>query len=136
MENKIINEIKEKNKELVKKSLKNDKKNKNQAENSKTYNKKEDFDEKINDILLKRAFGYSSEEVIEEFQDDNGDLKLIKRKVTKKDIPPDITAVKILLEKKCDEFDFSNMSDEELENMRSEVMLNLLQEFDNTNTGY
>jgi len=103
----------------------------NQYENLKTIpnNKRVNinFDEKLNDVLYKRALGYSSEEIIEEFQDDNGNLKLIKRKVTKKDIPPDITAVKILLEKKGEEeLDLSSMSDEELENLRNEVMLKIL----------
>ena len=33
------------------------------------------------------------------------------------------------------EFDLTSMSDEELANLRNEVMLEFFQDFDNTNTG-
>ena len=139
MEDKILeNKKEEKIKEVVKINLTSfnfDENNKKTTKSEEKLIKKEDFDEKLNEVLYKRALGYSSEEIIEEFQDDNGNLKLIKRKVTKKDIPPDITAVKILLEKNGEsEFDLTSMSDEELENLRNEVMLEFIQDFDNTNT--
>ena len=54
---------------------------------------------------------------------ENGELKLIKKKVTKRDIPPDIKAVKLLLEgDSC-----ASMSDEQLEKEREEL-LKLLKE--------
>ena len=47
---------------------------------------------------------------MEEFAaDGNGELRLVKRKVTKRDIPPDIKAVKLLLEER------GEPTDEELE---------------------
>jgi hypothetical protein len=47
---------------------------------------------------------------VEEFAaDGDGELRLVKRKVTKRDIPPDIKAVKLLLEER------GEPTDEELE---------------------
>ncbi|MCI8370564.1 MAG: hypothetical protein HFE41_05240 [Clostridia bacterium] len=47
---------------------------------------------------------------MEEFAaDGDGELRLVKRKVTKRDIPPDIKAVKLLLEER------GEPTDEELE---------------------
>ena len=76
----------------------------------------EKYNKKLNKALIKRALGYSSKEVVEEFSSDEGNLVLTKRKVTKKNIPPDITAVKVLLEmySNSENLDFSNMTDEEL----------------------
>ena len=42
-------------------------------------------------------------------------MKLTKKKVTKKNVPPDITAVKVLLDMYSDnDLDLANMTDEEL----------------------
>ena len=134
-----LTSFEERNKNLknTKINEKIDEKNKIIKKNNEKNLSNEEFDEKINDVLLKRAMGYCSEEIIEEFQEDNGDMKLIKRKVTKKDIPPDINAVKILLDKyNIEELDFSKLTDEELEKLRNEVIFNLVQEFDNTITDF
>ena len=73
------------------------------------------YNKKLNKALIKRALGYMSREVTEEFSSDNGKMKLIKKKITKKKVPPDITAVKVLLDIYGDqELDVSNMTDEEL----------------------
>lgn len=81
----------------------------NDMEENEKYNKK------LNKALIKRAFGYMNREVTEEFSSDNGKMKLIKKKITKKKIPPDITAVKVLLDIYSDQdLDVSNMTDEEL----------------------
>ena len=50
------------------------------------------------DALTKKALGYTSEEVTEEYQEGDGEITLTKRKVIKKEVPPDMTALKILLE--------------------------------------
>ena len=88
------------------------------------------FDKKINKALLKRALGYTAKEVVEEysFLEDEG-AKLTKRKITKKNVPADISAVKILLEilNEKNSYDFSNMTDEELFNERDRL-LKLLKE--------
>lgn len=74
-------------------------------------------EEQIRNALLKKALGYSADEVVEEYAfDDEGDLKLSKKKVTKKHYAPDIAAVKVLLERyyKTYEEQVSAMNDEEL----------------------
>ena len=58
---------------------------------------KEIYNKKINKALIKRALGYASKEVVEEFTQSDGDLVLTKRKITKKNVPPDMSAVKIVL---------------------------------------
>ena len=81
----------------------------NDMEGNEIYNKK------LNKALIKRALGYMNREVTEEFSSDNGKMKLIKKKITKKKVPPDITAVKVLLDIYSDQdLDVSNMTDEEL----------------------
>ncbi|MGN1208338.1 MAG: hypothetical protein ACI4TI_02615 [Christensenellales bacterium] len=78
---------------------------------------KEDYNKKLNKALVKRALGYLNKEVTEEFcKEDEGKMVLTKRKVTKKNIPPDIMAVKVLLEMYSDNKDlnFENLSDKEL----------------------
>ena len=55
-------------------------------------------EDKIRKALLKKALGYNADEVIEEYTfDDEGQIKLSKKKVTKKHFSPDISAVKVLL---------------------------------------
>ena len=56
--------------------------------------------EDLKKALLKKALGFSSDEIVEEYSlDESGNSILNKRKVTKKYNPPDISAMKILLEK-------------------------------------
>lgn len=59
--------------------------------------------------------------MVEEFTLEDGELKLVKRKVTKRDVPPDIKAVKLLLDGK------EKLSDEELE-AEKEKLLKMLNE--------
>jgi hypothetical protein len=50
---------------------------------------------KLDKALLKKALGYQVKEVVEEYiidKEDQDKLVLHKKKVTKKDIPPDMTA--------------------------------------------
>lgn len=81
--------------------------------------------ESVKAALEKCAVGLSASEVIEEFAVENGELKLIKKKVTRRDIPPDIKAVKLLLESDS----VSEASDSELAAER-EKLLKLLKEGD------
>ena len=68
---------------------------------------------------LKRcAVGFGTSEVVEEFSVENGELKLVKKKVTKRDIPPDIKAVKMLL----DESGLDTLSDGELEEEKQKLL--------------
>lgn len=83
----------------------------------KDMEKEFEYNKKLNKALVKRALGYLNKEVTEEFcKEDEGKMVLTKRKVTKKNVPPDITAVKVLLEMYADDksLDFEKMSDEEL----------------------
>ena len=53
----------------------------------------------IESALLKKALGYDHDEVVEEYVvDEEGEVKLAKKKVTTKHFSPDIPAAKILLE--------------------------------------
>ena len=79
--------------------------------------------EALDEALLKVAVGYSVEEVTEEYAEVDGEMKLMKRKETKKDIPPDLKAVQILLADS--DTDFSKMSDEELEKERDRLLAEL-----------
>ena len=54
--------------------------------------------DKIEKSLLKKALGYQYKEVIEEYSIGEDGEKLSKKKITTKDVPPDISAVKLLLE--------------------------------------
>lgn len=82
-------------------------------------------DEGIKKALLKCAVGFDTSEIVEEYTVDEGELKLVKRKVTKRDVPPDIKAVKMLLD---GEVDASQMSDEELEERREKLIAMLKEE--------
>lgn len=81
-------------------------------------------DKKIKKALIKCATGLKSQEVVEEFTVEDGELKLVKRKVTKREIPPDIKAVKMLLDEVSEE-----VSDEALEEEKQKL-LNMLKEKD------
>lgn len=81
--------------------------------------------ESVKDALKKCAVGLSASEVVEEFAVEDGELKLVKKKVTRRDIPPDIKAVKLLL----DSEDLSSATDGELEAER-EKLLKMLKEGD------
>lgn len=74
---------------------------------------------------MKCAVGFDTSEIVEEYTVDEGELKLVKRKVTKRDVPPDIKAVKMLLD---GEADASQMSDEELEERREKLIAMLKEE--------
>ena len=73
--------------------------------------------DEVRDAVLKVALGFQVEEVTEECDARDGELKLIKRRETRKDIPPDLKAVRLLLEGT----DYSALSDEELEAERARL---------------
>ena len=55
-------------------------------------------DDGLKNALKKCAVGFDTSEIVEEYTVEDGQLKLIKRKVTKRDVPPDIKAVKMILD--------------------------------------
>ena len=81
-------------------------------------------EEKIGEALLKVALGYQVAEVTEEYAEVDGALKLTKRKKTKKDIPPDLKAVQLLLSADRGG-DISSWTDEELEAEREKLLKEL-----------
>ena len=84
-------------------------------------------EEKLGDALLKVALGYQVSEITEEYAEVDGTLKLTKRKKTKKDIPPDLKAVQMLLEGR-ENGDMAGMTDEELEDERKRLLALLIDE--------
>ena len=56
--------------------------------------------------------------MVEEFTVEDGELKLVKKKVTKRDIPPDIKAVKMLMDGGEE-----TLSDDELEAERQKLLV-------------
>ena len=76
--------------------------------------------DKIADALLKVALGFQVAEVTEEYAEVDGTLKLTKRKRTKKDVPPDLKAVQMLLGESGGTIE--NMSDEELEEEKKRLL--------------
>ena len=78
-------------------------------------------EEKIGQALLKVALGYQIAEVTEEYAEVDGALKLTKRKKTKKDVPPDLKAVQMLLENGGNDT-LSTLSDEELEQEKARLL--------------
>ena len=82
----------------------------------------------VKSALLKKAMGYDAKEVTEEYAvGENGEVSLAKRKVIKKNVPPDVSAIKILLE--CEgEKDVSELSDEELVKERERLLAELKNE--------
>ena len=83
-------------------------------------------EEKIGQALLKVALGYQIAEVTEEYAETDGALKLVKRKKTKKDVPPDLKAVQMLLSGENGE-SYAGWTDEQLEAEKARLLA-LLQE--------
>lgn len=80
------------------------------------------LNEKLVALLKKRAEGYSAVEEVVEY-DEGGEVT--KRKVTTKNVPPDLAALKLLIELDVRSGDTENMTTEELLELRK----NLLEEF-------
>ena len=74
------------------------------------------LDENIKDAILRKAVGFESDEIVEEYTtDENGNAVLSKRKITKKVNPPDVNALKFLLEQdSLFDDEISKMTDEQL----------------------
>ena len=81
--------------------------------------------EEVTEALRRRALGYEADEVVEEYGFTEGEAVLLKRKVTKKDVPPDIQAAKLLLEA---EEPLAALTDEQLEQEKARLLLRLREE--------
>lgn len=78
----------------------------------------------IRKTVEKLAHGYSVEEITEEYGVEDGELKLVKRREVKKEVPPDLKAVKLLEE----EDGLETLSDEELEAEKRRLLQQLKEE--------
>lgn len=85
----------------------------------------EDLSKQLFDAVKRKAIGYMTTENVEEYSLVDGELCIVKRKVTQKEVPPDIAAVKFLIDEDADEY--SEMSEEELKKEKIRL-LNLLKE--------
>ena len=79
--------------------------------------------EKIKGALLERALG--ADEVVEEYGFSEGEAVLVKRKVTRKRVPPDIQAAKMLLDGAPP---LTSLSDEQLQKEKERLLLLLKEE--------
>ena len=75
----------------------------------------------LKSALYRKAVGYDSTETAEEYSESDGELVLVKRKVTIKNVPPDVSALKMLLDMNETE-DLSALSDEQLEKERKKLL--------------
>ncbi len=81
------------------------------------------MEDKLLKSLLKKAIGYNVSEISEEYNvDGDGNEILSKRKVVKKYVPPDITALKVYLELSENNKDYENMPDEKLLEIRERLL--------------
>lgn len=87
-----------------------------------------DKQEEINSALISKAVGCTTSEVVEEYaiNNEDGNLQLVKKKVTTKKMPPDIAAAKTLLEFYGEGNAYENLTDEELQKEKQRL-LKLLQ---------
>ncbi len=84
---------------------------------------KEKFSEnaRVKAALVKKAIGYDATEVVEEYvAGDEGEIRLCKKKVTKKNVPPDVTAIKMLMD--AGDADVAEMTDEQLEEEKNRLL--------------
>ena len=84
------------------------------------------MDDQVRNAILKVALGCYVEEETEEYGVQDGELTLVKRRETRKDIPPDLKAVRLLMEGQ----DFAGMSDDELEAEKQRLLARLKEEKD------
>lgn len=75
----------------------------------------------ILDAVYKRACGYEAREVVEEYAVVDGSLELVKRRVTLKDVPPDMTAAKMAI----DGGGISELSDDQLKAEKARLLAEL-----------
>ncbi|MDR0426316.1 MAG: hypothetical protein LBH24_04000, partial [Clostridiales bacterium] len=55
-------------------------------------------DGKLLGAVRKKALGYTFDESVEEYASVDGALQLVKKKVTKREAPPDVSAARLMLE--------------------------------------
>ena len=84
----------------------------------------------IDDVISamrRKAIGYETSEKAEEYATVDGELTLIKRKVTTKEVPPDVSAARLLMEANGDVEKEMTEAEIETEKLR---LLRLLKEIE------
>ncbi len=87
-------------------------------------------EKKLKDALIKKAVGYDAKEEVKEFVvDEEGREVLSKKKVTKKHYSPDLSALKLVLDRYYSDLtaEFENMTEAELLQEKARL-LQLLEE--------
>ena len=75
---------------------------------------------KLKKALMKKALGYDVEEIVEEYVGEDQGVKLLKRKVTIKNYPPDVSAIKLLMSEES--VPLEQMTDEQLEQEKNRLL--------------
>ena len=75
------------------------------------------------DALLLRATGYDATETVEEYADKDGEMVLLKRRIAVKNVPPDVSAAKMIIEES--EISVSDMTDEQLKKEKERLIKEL-----------
>lgn len=68
--------------------------------------------------VKKKAMGYMTTENVDEYSLIDGELSIVKRKVTQKEVPPDIAAVKFLIDESGGGDNYADMTEEELQSKK------------------
>ena len=89
-----------------------------------------ELNDKLKQTLIKKATGFKVEESVCEYVVQEDEVKLLKKKVSTKYFPPDLSAISMLLNTK--ETNLKNLSDLELE-QEKERILELLKEIESGN---
>lgn len=82
-------------------------------------------EERVRRALERKALGYETDEVVEEYGFREGEEILVKKKVTRKSVPPDIQAAKMLLGELPSP---REMSDEQIEREKQRLLQMLKEE--------
>ena len=80
------------------------------------------MDKKLVNSLYKKAVGYTATEKTMEYSPEG---EVVKKKVTSKHYPPDISALKAYLDLISEGEDLERMTDEELENEKERLLKEL-----------
>lgn len=81
------------------------------------------MNEEIEKAVFRKAVGYDIQEIVEEY---SGENELLKRKVSLKHYPPDMTAVKTMVELGIDKSDdITALSDEQLQQLKIRLITQL-----------
>ena len=79
--------------------------------------------------MTKRALGYDFTEVTEEYTEkEDGSVRLVKRKVVSKNVPPDVSAAKLLIDMEGEVSGLKNLTDEQLEKEKQRLISLIVKE--------